>query len=122
VWISREPAPALEDPHQGTDQHKQPQGEHDQGAELPDDRDIGHDRRDGPGLLGEGDRDAGAVGRIGEFDVSQPVRRDGDRPDRRVELTTLDSADEVPHLRDRDKAIAQMEVVGDAPPKVDAGT
>jgi hypothetical protein len=25
-------------------------------------------------LLGQGDRDAGAVGRIGEFDAGQPVR------------------------------------------------
>ena len=72
-------------------------------------------------MLGEGDRDAGAVGRIGEFDASQPVRRDGDSADRRVELTTLDSGDDVLHLRDRDEAMGQMEVFGDAPPKVHAG-
>ena len=61
------------------------------------------------------------MGRIGEFDVSQPVRREGDRANRRVELTTLDSGDDVLHLRDRDEAIGQMEVFGDAPPKVYAG-
>jgi hypothetical protein len=72
-------------------------------------------------LLGEGGRDTGAVGRIGEFDASQPGRRDGDRADRGVELTTLDSGDDVLHLRDRDEAIGQMEVFGDAPPKVYAG-
>lgn len=58
------------------------------------------------------------MGRIGEFDVSQPVRRDGDRGERRVERTTLASGDDVLHLRDRDVAIGQMEVFGDAPPKV----
>jgi hypothetical protein len=60
------------------------------------------------------------VGRIGEFDASQPVRCDGDCADRRVELTPFDSGDDVLHLCDRDEAIGQMEVFGDAPPKVDA--
>ena len=61
------------------------------------------------------------MGRISEFDMSQPVRCYGDRADRRVELTTLDSTDDVSHLRDGDEAIGQMEVFGDAPPKVYAG-
>jgi hypothetical protein len=72
-------------------------------------------------LLGQSDRDAGAVGRIGEFDPSQPVRRNRNRADRSVELTTLDTGDDVPHLRDRNEAICQMEVFRDAPPKVHTG-
>ena len=61
------------------------------------------------------------MGRISEFDMSQPVRCYGDRADRRVELTTLDTGDDVRHLLDRNEAIGQMEVFGDAPPKVHAG-
>ena len=74
-----------------------------------------------PGLARERGRDAGAMGRIRKVHPREPLGRDGDRPDRRVEPVLFQACEDRVHARNQGELITPMHVLGDASPEVDAG-
>ncbi|MCX8255360.1 MAG: hypothetical protein OTI36_15365 [Beijerinckiaceae bacterium] len=111
----------LDHPHRDAGGDQQREDQHDQAGEIGDRREVRERGGEEARLLAQRDRDAGAVRGIGEVDAFLPLRRDGDRTDRRVEFLLLETAEQGIHVLDEAELVALPDLLGDPAPQIDAG-
>lgn len=117
----RSAAGTVERPHQPADRHQQNEHDREQRAEFGSRGTVIRQRGEQPGLARERGRDAGPMGRRRKVDAREPLGRDGDRPDRRVEFVLFQACENCVHARNQGELITPMHLLGGAPPEVDAG-